>query len=250
VKHQVFSVAACPVERADVVVLLRADSGEPVYFCAACGCAWDEIPEAVDSVQSLAELAPSGVRLPTARDLEAHGVGTLGNIEVDERDFRVRVHPARGDGVWKNWREDLVRDGALRDIRIPGSTTADDWARLVAALSESRFTIATTGLAGGEALEEMLKFLPVLATESMKCIHITSGRLMFNLHMWGPEVIDFDLDPRQVTSERDADTILNFMQWVSDVLRRDVLLVDEGPSLSDPYVRWSHLRAQFEFRTS
>jgi len=87
------SVCPCPVcgSFAPVLVLVRLDEDEFVYFCPGCETAWPDAPvfPVLDQVHSLDELAPKGVRLPT-------------KIETLELESKT---PVRYD----TWREELDR---------------------------------------------------------------------------------------------------------------------------------------------
>jgi hypothetical protein len=87
------SVGPCPVcgAFAPVLVVVRIADERLVYFCPGCETAWREPPifPVLNAVDSLETLAPTGVRLPTQRE-----VGELTNVVV------VDCEP---------WKEDLDR---------------------------------------------------------------------------------------------------------------------------------------------
>lgn len=66
------SVGPCPVceSFAPVLVVVRIADERLLYFCPGCETAWLEPPvfPVLDTVDSLQALAPTGVRLPTARE--------------------------------------------------------------------------------------------------------------------------------------------------------------------------------------
>jgi hypothetical protein len=61
VSVKLFKVADCPVAPGAevVVVLLRADSGMPIFYCEDCGCAWESMPDPsrVDGIPGADETA-------------------------------------------------------------------------------------------------------------------------------------------------------------------------------------------------
>ena len=69
------SIGPCPVcgTFAPVLLLVRIADGLPVYYCPGCETAWLEAPvfPILDSVSSVAALAPLGVRLPTHHEVSA-----------------------------------------------------------------------------------------------------------------------------------------------------------------------------------
>jgi hypothetical protein len=71
--HRVFSVGECPVDPGFGVVLVlgRLDAFGFVFWCPACGCAWESPPRdgRFDRANALRELARGGVRLPTETEV-------------------------------------------------------------------------------------------------------------------------------------------------------------------------------------
>ncbi len=68
-----YSVGDCPVcADSGVVLVVRANTtGAFIFFCPACGVAWLRPPSGnqLDDVDSLSELAPTGISLPNRREL-------------------------------------------------------------------------------------------------------------------------------------------------------------------------------------
>ena len=71
-----YIVGECPIcfEAGDLLALLdRSDKGL-LFYCPACGSTWDKLPDGVDEINSLEELAPDGVVCPSREELQSHGV--------------------------------------------------------------------------------------------------------------------------------------------------------------------------------
>ena len=70
--RRIFSVGDCPVcADSGAVLLLKAVGSERmVLFCPLCGVAWPEPPadRRLDKIETLQDLAPSGVMLPTSSE--------------------------------------------------------------------------------------------------------------------------------------------------------------------------------------
>jgi hypothetical protein len=66
---RLFSLGNCPVCSDSGAVLLIAEklSGRLLFHCPLCGVAWKKppIPDQLDEIRSLKELAPEGISLPT-----------------------------------------------------------------------------------------------------------------------------------------------------------------------------------------
>jgi len=69
-----YSVGQCPacLGAGAVVALKRRNQDDLLFWCPSCECAWRAPPAAdgLDSIQSIDDLAPEGVVLPTRRLVE------------------------------------------------------------------------------------------------------------------------------------------------------------------------------------
>jgi len=70
-----------------LILLLRQDTKESLFYCPSCGTAWKEHPgDSLDSLDPLEELAPFGVRLPTEEEAQSLEIGTLEKIPYEDWD--------------------------------------------------------------------------------------------------------------------------------------------------------------------
>jgi hypothetical protein len=94
---RVYSVGDCPVcADSGVVLLLKVvDSDKMVLFCPLCGVAWREPPadRRLDDIETLQNLAPNGVALPTASEATATGFA-LTEVAFDDW-FSLLEHAVR-----------------------------------------------------------------------------------------------------------------------------------------------------------
>jgi hypothetical protein len=71
--EKLLSLGDCPICMDSGAMLLLTSLGPPqsaIFYCPLCGVAWTEPPRdgRVDEIASLGDVAPSGVRLPTAAE--------------------------------------------------------------------------------------------------------------------------------------------------------------------------------------
>lgn len=79
-----YGIGMCPVD-ADVLACLRSRAtGDIVFFCPLCGCAFRTPPPSyeLDEIQRLDELAPAGVVIASREEIVA--AGFQGAIELDQ----------------------------------------------------------------------------------------------------------------------------------------------------------------------
>jgi hypothetical protein len=58
----------------DLLIFISLDSNEPVFYCPSCDGAWSTLPPApyhIDTVHTVAQLSPKGVRLATEAEAAA-----------------------------------------------------------------------------------------------------------------------------------------------------------------------------------
>jgi hypothetical protein len=83
-----YSVGDCPVCSVSgaVLVLISISNEEPVFYCPTCENSWAKQPEPnrLDEVNSLQELAPEGVRLPSKEELGEFSLGPLTVIDYHD----------------------------------------------------------------------------------------------------------------------------------------------------------------------
>lgn len=73
-ERRVYFVAECPASPGfgGVVVLRSTTDGPLLFFAPCCGLAWNEVPtRRLDTIASLAEIAPGNVRLPSLPEIRS-----------------------------------------------------------------------------------------------------------------------------------------------------------------------------------
>ncbi|NUP08859.1 MAG: hypothetical protein HOW73_22660 [Polyangiaceae bacterium] len=104
-------------------------------------------------------------------------------------------------------RDDLEWDGSLRDIYVLG-TTSTDWHRVLEAIHraplETQFRIA------GDVADLFADGREALPEDGFqdRFLQVRVGGVALNCHCFAPEAIEFDLDPREVTSQSALDCVI------------------------------------------
>lgn len=85
--RMIYSVGDCPVcaDSGAVLLLKAVGSDRMVFLCPLCGVAWREPPvdRRLDEVETLQDLAPNGVALPTVSEATATGLA-LTEVAFDD----------------------------------------------------------------------------------------------------------------------------------------------------------------------
>jgi hypothetical protein len=83
-----YSVGDCPVCSVSgaILVFISISTGQPVFYCPSCGTAWRKPPEPhrLDEINSLQEVAPEGVRLPSKEELSKFSLGSLTPLDYQD----------------------------------------------------------------------------------------------------------------------------------------------------------------------
>jgi len=128
---------------------------------------------------------------------------------------------------WSQVRGEFYRNGSFRDIYVLGMGI-EHWQLALNALRSSPFPIAYSR-AGVECA------LPSKAADAFGEPGYTDRLLTVDLH--GPTAnchffmeteIEFDVDPREVSSQRDLGSVLRFMRLLANATEREATLTPEN----------------------
>ncbi|MEN2412993.1 hypothetical protein [Flavobacterium mesophilum] len=135
----------------------------------------------------------------------------------------------------KNWEEikwifDV--DGSLRDIYIK-NTTLEDWKILIHFLNSNHIikydTLGENKIINSIDLEYSIQYLlDETAQLETKIASIIIDDIIINQHFFSIEEIEFDIDPKEINSFKDYEKIVNFMEQISQLLRKPVILTGEN----------------------
>ena len=128
---------------------------------------------------------------------------------------------------WDACKAAFYVDGSLRDIYVH-NTTAADWGKFLKYTS----TLKTSYFRNGEPDQ-----LPVQASKIFQEIQNSSlllvvklGNVNLNCHFFTEDDIELDIDPKEVTSQREFDAVVGVIVGIGKSLDMDVVLTDENSS--------------------
>lgn len=127
---------------------------------------------------------------------------------------------------WEEYRSFFNWDGSWLDLYII-RTTKDDWQRLLDFLRSRDFPFQFS-------LDEECP-LPQEAAEifatwehAVPLLRIQTDGPVLNCHFFTEEEIEFDLDPREVPTEREAEKLFQFIQALGKALGKAVRMTPEN----------------------
>lgn len=117
-------------------------------------------------------------------------------------------------------------DGSWRDIYVL-STTLDDWRSLYYLLRQNyplEYFIDSSPKALPNTIEE------IMAThkEAAPFIRFRVESILVCCHFFFPDEIEFDIDPREITSQESLNRLLGFMRQVGNTISKRVILTPEN----------------------
>jgi len=130
----------------------------------------------------------------------------------------------------------FVMDGSWRDLYVLG-TTVEDWKTLLKLVRGRKELLHDFRIEGD----------PAAIPEDPEPVFMSGGGigwfvsvnidgLILNSHFFGPEIIEFDLDPREFNENRFYE-LLDFMESLGRRLKKDVLLTPENGE-EDPILKY------------
>lgn len=127
---------------------------------------------------------------------------------------------------WNTCREDFIWDGAWRDIYIH-NTTIKDWNLVYDRL---RSAYALKYFVDGSRKPPPLTVEEAFETRNtaMALLSVDVGGIIVNSHFFQGEGIEFDIDPREVDSQRALDELLKFLKTIGEACEKPVSLTPEN----------------------
>lgn len=126
---------------------------------------------------------------------------------------------------WADVRADMAWDGAWRDIYVFGAG-AQAWADLLGALPRWGYTLLFEREGRPEPLPAT--FSMAVSRESTVLLTVDLGGIGANSHFFCEEIIEFDIDPREVQSEEAFERLYEFITRLGNLLGREVVLTHEN----------------------
>ncbi|CAN5518693.1 hypothetical protein BH18ACI3_BH18ACI3_03320 [soil metagenome] len=128
---------------------------------------------------------------------------------------------------WEDYRVEFEFDGSWRDIYVL-NTTISHWQLLIDFLRSDIYEYSCTIDGEKAELPSFAKEIFGADFEFKPLLHLTVGSAILNCHFFTDEEIEFDLDPREIQSERQAEQIFVFMRQIGELLDKEVILTPEN----------------------
>lgn len=125
---------------------------------------------------------------------------------------------------WPSMASMFVWDGSLRDIVIR-DCRLEDWSTLFRALSQLKEIKLVYPSSDEDFWDDPQSVFSRYGGES---IFLISCRINLKCDIVSPELIEFDLDPREINNQSSLGSLISIMSVMSSVLKKPVLLTEEG----------------------
>ncbi len=128
---------------------------------------------------------------------------------------------------WEDYKAEFEFDGSWRDIYVL-NTTISHWQLLIDFLRSDVYEYSCW--IGGEKaiLPSFAKEIFDADFEFKPILHLNVGSVTLNCYFFGDDDIEFDLDPREIQSEREAEQIFTFMRQIGEIMDKEVILTPEN----------------------
>lgn len=145
---------------------------------------------------------------------------------------------------WDTCRREFEPDGALRDIYVH-DTTIEHWRTLFDVLRATyRLEYSVDGTS---------RPLPAIVDEAFTTrdtaspsLHFRVGGIVVACHFFTTTEIEFDISPREVTSQAALDELLGFLRLVGDTLGRAVIMSYESDE-QHPFITYEPSTREFQY---
>jgi hypothetical protein len=128
---------------------------------------------------------------------------------------------------WQDYKDEFEFDGSWRDIYV-FTTDVSDWQRLIDFLRSGVYEYSCT-LGGEEAtLPSYAREMFEAGYEFRPLLSVNVGSVVLNCHFFTEEEIEFDLDPREIKGELQAEQVFAFMRRIGRILDKEVILTPEN----------------------
>jgi hypothetical protein len=128
--------------------------------------------------------------------------------------------------AWTTVEGDFEWDGSLRDIYVR-SATLEDWSAVYCVLKKSpEVEFRFDGEAA--ALPEDIGDLFAARAKKTPMLSVKIGSVTAVFHFFTEEEVECDIDPRDVKSQADLDSVLAFLKEIGDSVGKPVLLTHEN----------------------
>jgi FAD/FMN-containing dehydrogenase len=128
---------------------------------------------------------------------------------------------------WDDYKKAFEFDGTWRDIYVP-ETELKDWKTLLEFLAEGHFPVRFLVNDTEQPLHtNVWQIFQDKKQDRIPLLWIDVAGVMLACHFFEQNEIEFDLDPREVTGEKHAQALLDFMKQIGDELDKNIFLTEE-----------------------
>lgn len=145
---------------------------------------------------------------------------------------------------WETCRRDFEPEGALRDIYVRGATI-EDW-RAVFDMLRRTYDLEFLVDSDPRALPTTVDEAFAIQVTASPVLRFCVGGIVVISHFFIAEEIDFEIDPREVTSQASLDELLGFLRRVGDTVGKAVILTYES-SEQRPFITYEPSRREFQY---
>lgn len=117
--------------------------------------------------------------------------------------------------------------GSLRDITVP-ETDEQDWQRVLDFLRAGSFDLTFSVDGKPTALPASAVEIFAVWQRASPALHVEVAGVRLGCYFFEPSAVEFDFDPRDVTSDEQAAEIVAFMRGLGEMLGKPVLLTHES----------------------
>lgn len=145
---------------------------------------------------------------------------------------------------WETCRRNFEPDGALRDIYV-NATGIEDWRALFEVLRRDydlEFLVDGVPREIPATIDDIFE----MRGAASPILRISAGGICVVCHFFTTDEIEFDIDPREVTSQSALDELFGFLRRVGDTLSRPVILTYEGDE-HHPFISYEPSRREFKY---
>jgi hypothetical protein len=145
---------------------------------------------------------------------------------------------------WDTCRREFEPDGALRDIYVHGTTIAH-WRTLFDVL-RATYTLEYSVDGTARPLPTIVDEAFTTRDTASPSLHFRVGGIVVACHFFTTAEIEFDISPREVTSQATLDELLGFLRLVGDTLGRAVIMSYESDE-RHPFITYEPSRREFQY---
>ncbi len=128
---------------------------------------------------------------------------------------------------WDKHKGSFFVDGSLRQLLV-FDTDISDWQKLLDFLENNRYKISFRVNREFLSSPESAQFIFDWQLEKSRFLSVELNDLQLNCHFFAEDEIDFNLDPKQVQSKSNYLAIIEFMQAVSNLLEKPMVMTLEN----------------------